>query len=267
MNEKIFTWNINSATNRSISTPEFVGEEIERQDSDFLILTEFCKTKNHEEFIQKHLVDNGYGYILSNNLSKHNDILIAWKRDKYNAVNEEKGILTNETTPNFAYVVLKDSSGFEFVLAGVRITIESYENRAKQYRFVLDSLKTFSRVVIGGDFNCLRRGTTEQRWNISLLSEMSRQAEFKLITPNGQSIYAEKAINTAYEFAEDHFVVKGMDLTNEIYDRSFTDRNSNIYLHGRNFSVYDFGLKRNIWSINVGSGIPDHAILSATMNW
>lgn len=108
----------------------------------------------------------------------------------------------------------------------------------------------------------MRRGTTELRWNISLLSEMSRQAGFKLITPNGQSIYAEEAINNAYEFAEDHFAVKGMDIANEIYDRSFTDRNSNIYLHGRHFSVYDSGLRRNIWSINVGSGIPDHALLT-----
>ena len=146
MSKKIFAWNINSATNRSISTPEFVGEEIEHQDSDFFILTEFCKTKNHEDFIQKYLIGNGYGYILSNNPPKHNDILIAWKMDKYNVANENGNILTDATTPNFAYVVLKDSNGFEFVLAGVRITIESYKNRAKQFRFVLDSLKPFSRV-------------------------------------------------------------------------------------------------------------------------
>ena len=267
MSKKILAWNINPATNRNISTPEFVGEEIKHQESEFIVLTEFCKTKNHEDFIQKYLIENEYDYILSNNLPKHNDILIAWKKDKYDITNKKENILTNRTTPNFAYVVLKDKYGLEFVLAGVRITIESYENRAKQFRLVLDSLKSFSRVVIGGDFNCLRRGTPETNWNISLLSKMSKQDGFKLVTPNGQSIYAERAINTDYEFAEDHFVIKGIEITNERYDRSFTDRYCDIYLHGRDFSIYDFGLKRNIWSVNVGSGIPDHAILLATINW
>ena len=265
MSKKICVWNINSATKKNIFTPEFVGEEIKYQDSDFFILTEFCKTQNYERFIQKHLVKNGYDYILSNNSSNHNDILVAWKKDKYSEVIKENNILTNKTTPNFAYVVLKDTKGFEFVLAGVRITIESYENRKKQLRFVLNSLKSFRRVIIGGDFNCLRRGTTEHKWNISILSQISKQAGFKLVTPTGQSIYEENAINEEYEFAEDHFVVKDMLIENEAYDRDFTGRNKDVYIHGKNFSIYDFGLKRNIWSINVGSGIPDHAILSGSI--
>ena len=45
MSKKILAWNINSATNRNISTPEFVGEEIKHQESEFIVLTEFCKTK------------------------------------------------------------------------------------------------------------------------------------------------------------------------------------------------------------------------------
>ena len=51
MSKKICVWNINSATNKNIFTPEFVGEEIEYQDSDFFILTEFCKTQNYKSFI------------------------------------------------------------------------------------------------------------------------------------------------------------------------------------------------------------------------
>ncbi len=267
MNKKICSWNINSATNRNIFTPKFVGEEIVWQNSDFFILTEFCKTKNYESFINKYFVENGYNYILSNNPPKHNDILIAWKKDKYDKDLENANIQTNETIPNFAYVVLRDKKGLIFVLAGVRITIESYENRAKQFDFVLNSLNSYERVIIGGDFNCLRRGTKETNWNIKVLSQKSEENGFSLVTPKGQSVYAEKAISTEYEFAEDHFLIKGIKMTNEEYDRSFADRNSNIYLHGRNFSVYDYLLRRNIWSINVGSGIPDHAILIADINF
>lgn len=261
MNKKIFVWNINSATNRNIFIPDFVGEEIQQQSNEFIILTEFCKTKNYKEFIHKYLIKNGYNYIISNNPPKHNDILLAWNKHKYDVVKEEKNIITDKNIPNFAYVILKNQKGLEFVLAGVRITIETYDNRVNQLRFALNRLQSFSRVVIGGDFNCLRRKTSETKWNITVLSEISKEVGYKLITPEGQSIYAEKACCESYEFAEDHFVVKGIEIENEIYDRSFTDRNNNVYLHGRNFSVYNSALRRNIWSINVGTGIPDHAIL------
>ena len=260
MNAKILVWNINSATNRNISTPDFVGEEIQKQKSDFIVLTEFCRTKNYEEFCQKY-IDSCYNYIISNNPLSHNDVLVAWKKDKYDMISFENTVITNKVTPNFAYVVLKDRNGFEFVLAGIRITIESYDNRAKQLQFALDRLKSFPHVVLGGDFNCLRRKTSKIKWNIRILSRKSAQYGFDLITPIGQSIYAEAACCESYEFAEDHFLVKGLEIKNEIYDRDFTTRNNSVYLHGRNFYVYDFALKRNIWSVDVGSGIPDHAML------
>ena len=262
--KKIIVWNINSATNKKIITPDFVGEELQEQNSDFIVITEFCKTKNYQDFLKKYL-DNDYNYIITNNSVRHNDILVAWEKDKYDVVKREDNIVTNQVIPNFAYVVLKDKNGLEFVLAGVRITIESYENRVKQLLFVLNSLKAFPHVVLGGDFNCLRRKTLEEKWNIKVLSRLSKQNGFNLITPEGQSIYSEKAFSEAYEFAEDHFVVKGLKIKNEIYDRNFAIRNRDVYLHGKNFLVYDIGLKRNIWSIDVGSGIPDHAILSGNI--
>lgn len=266
MSKKICVWNINSATNKNIFTPKFVGEEIEYQDSDFFILTEFCKTQNYKSFIQTYLVNKGYDYVLSNNPANHNDILVAWKRDRYTVLEKVNNIETDHITPNFVYVKLKDTNGFEFVLAGVRITTEKhYENRKKQLRFVLDSLKLYDRVIIGGDFNCLRRKTTRKEWNISILSQISKQSGFKLVTPKGQSIFEENAISEEYEFAEDHFVVKNMLIENEVYDRDFTDRYKDVYTHGKNFSVYDFASRRKMWSINFGSGIPDHAILSGSV--
>ena len=266
LNGKICVWNINLATNTNIWIPEFVGKEIERQESDFVILTEFCKTIKHENFIQRFFIDNGYDYVLSNNSMKHNNIFVAWKRDKYTVVNSETNIKTNQTTPNIVFVVLKDSKGIEFVLAGVRITTESYENRAIQWDSALEVLKSFPRVIVGGDFNCLRRGTSESRWNIFELAQKSQNRGFNLVTPKGQSIYAEIAQRRENEFAEDHFVAKGIEITDEKYDRSFMDRNTDVYLHGKNFTIYDKELKRNIWSIDVGSGIPDHAMLLGTIN-
>lgn len=111
----------------------------------------------------------------------------------------------------------------------------------------------------------MRRGTSEYKWNMSILSQICEQAEFKLVTPKGQSIYEENTKNEEYEFAEDHFVLRNMAIENEVYDRDFTDRNRDVYIHGKNFSVYNSALRRKIWSINVGSGIPDHAILTGNI--
>ena len=266
MTEKILTWNINSATNRNIITPHFVGKEIQIQNSDFFILTEFCKTKNHQEFCKEY-IEKDYNYIISNNPSKHNNILIAWRKNKYDLIKVENNFITHETIPNFAYVILKNKKGLEFVLSGIRITIEDYENRAKQLLFALDNLKDFQNVVLAGDFNCLRRETLETKWNIKVLSKQCINYGFKLITPNGQSIYTKKARDRAHEFAEDHFIVKGIDVLNPTYDRSFTTRNSNIYLFGENFCVYDYNFNKTLWSIEVGSGNPDHAILFGNMSF
>lgn len=260
MKEKILVWNINLATNRNIEIPDFVGEEIKRQNSDFIILTEFCKTKNYEGFCRKFLEDNGYIYTISNNSDKHNDILIAWKQEKFQLIEIKNEFQTTETTPNFTYVLLKNKHGLEFVLAGIRITIENnYENRKKQFEFALNELRNYSCVIIGGDFNCFRRGTLQSEWNLAVLSETSEKAGFALITPKGQSIYAEKAKSEDYEFAEDNFIVKGMTIENELYDRDFALKYSHVYLYEKNFSVYD---SKNKWSIAIGSGIPDHAILN-----
>ena len=264
---KISTWNINSATNKNILTPNFVGEEIKNQDSDFFVLTEFCRTKNYLEFCEAYFLNNGYEVMISDNVPNHNDILIAWKKDKYECVNVVGNIKTTATTPNFAYVILRDLDGREFALAGVRITIENYYNRKMQFKYVLKELRSFPRVVIAGDFNCLRRGTSEEIWNIGVLYRLCKENHYELKTPKGSSIYTEKSASEKYEFAEDHFIVKGIDLKNEIYDRNFTEKHPEIYLYDKDFAVYDRNLRRNIWSVTCGSGIPDHAILTGFISF
>ena len=110
---------------------------------------------------------------------------------------------TNEERPNFAYVELQDkNSEQKIVIAGIRITIESPSNRQKQFKYVLNCLKKFesNRIIIAGDFNCLRRDTFVKEWNLNVLSDMSKNEMYNITTPEGQSIYAEKASRTEYEF-------------------------------------------------------------------
>lgn len=266
MKNKISAWNINLATNTDTIIPNFVGEEILKQDSDFFVLTEFCKTKNHQQFCKTIFLDNGYEIIISNNAINHNDILISWKKDKYKLIETGEDIKTTPVIPNFSYVVLENLDGIKFVLAGVRITIEKYCNRKEQFKYVLKQLHSYEHVIIAGDFNCLRRGTHQKIWNINILNKLCKENKYELKTPKGSSIYTENALSKKYEFAEDHFVTKGVVLENEMYDRNFTEKFKDIYLHNRDFTLYNYKLKKNIWSIRCGSGVPDHAILTGFVN-
>ena len=65
-------------------------------------------------------------------------------------------------------------------------------------------------------------------------------------------------------FQEDHFLVsKGIEVNDVHYCRNFAKCNSDIYLHGEDFQVYNSQIRTVTWTIPFGSGVPDHAMLIA----
>lgn len=264
---RFFEWNINLASNitGSAKIPNFVGDEIVNCNADFFALTEFNKTENYFSFIEEYIKSKGYDYIITNNHEyKQNDVLLCWKRDLYDLIEIMDEIVTNgnNNIPNFAYVKLKrKSDGGEFVFAGARITLMDYSKRKEQFEFILNKLKPFDKVILVGDFNCLRRGTNEMNYNLRVMNDLCKIHDFELYTPNGQSIFQEQAKNTEFEFAEDNVVARGIIISDYYYNRDFATKYSDIYINGKNFSIYDSRLRKNIWNIVIGSGIPDHAIL------
>lgn len=78
---------------------------------------------------------------------------------------------------------------------------------------------------------------------------------------NGSSIYQK---NNYILFQEDHFLVsKGIEVNDVHYCRNFAKCNSDIYLHGEDFQVYNSQIRTVTWTIPFGSGVPDHAMLIA----
>lgn len=275
---KIIEWNINQATNKNGENiiPRFVASEIEEQDADIVVLTEFCFCSNAKRFLTSVFNKNGYDYFpkepTQNTKNKQNEVIIAWKKAAF-SLGDTPFCLTSSfdnNVPNFTSVTLKNENNIIFTIAGARITMAlkikhntDYEKQAelrkKQMEQIYNELKSKNKVIVAGDFNNYRRGTSLS-WNINQLT--CDQKEYICHTPTGQSINAEKVFSTAYEFAEDHFITKSIELTDEQYDRNFTSKSPCVYIHNKDFSVYDKELKKDIWTITFGCGVPDHAIIT-----
>lgn len=278
--------NLNQATDAygRNHIPNFVGEMMVDKNPDLIVLTEFCFCKNAKEFLEKYLVSRGYDYFPKENIynayNGQNMVFLAWRKNCFEPVGSIKEAAWHAYTtkgnnvPNYARIYLKDKQGIEFAFTGIRITMameitagekeeelrkQQYQEQARlrreQMEYVLQSLKGIPNVIIAGDFNNYRRGT-DLVWNVN---NLNCGLAFDVYTPEGQSIYGEHASSIEYEFAEDHFMATGCTVSSYQYDRSFTDKCPEVYIHGKSFCLYKD--KKMIWSIPCGSGYPDHAIL------
>ena len=272
----ILEWNINQATNISNKNliPEFVVDEIIKNNPDIFILTEFEKTRNYEDIVSQ-FKDNGYDFEITNNITcKQNEVLIAWKSDKF-TINRNKieKPLANDDMSEVLIVPLK-WKGIKFIVTGLRIKLfnNDYLMRKKQLENVMDLIdKKFSDYkywIIGGDFNNNKSDYINcqwgDKWSLGVIDSISKKYNCTRKTPDsteGSSIYNK---NNYILFQEDHYIVsKGVEVNNVHYCRNFTKCNSDIYLHGEDFQVYNSQLGTVTWTIPFGSGVPDHAMLIA----
>lgn len=179
----------------------------------------------------------------------------------------------DHSVPDFLEVKCETKNNEKFVIVGMRIHAVNIKDSEKEneFRFVLDKVKEEKNVIICGDFNNNRRGFIEDnKWNIRMIDEIIKNYDFHRKTPNGSSIYEEKKTNDAYEFAEDHFFIKGNSiqwtgLNN--YSREFCNKSSSIYRWKHDFQLYlgkdELGISRYE---NIQPPYPDHAILSGSFS-
>lgn len=259
---KVMEWNINQRSGYgSKCIPEFVSDEIIAQKADVIVLTEFFRCSNAEDFLKKTFSDNGYGYETSTNEGT-NEVVIAWLNSKFIKIDVDKSAVTmqNNNVPNYLRVDLMELDGDVFSVVGARIRIVSSLQRKEEMRFILEKLKEISNpVILIGDFNNNRRSTIEPDWSLKVIDEMIAEENFTRYTPSGQSIYQENALRGYdYEFPEDHIMVRDMIIDEESYDREFVYRALEYYPWGKDFEYYDYKMKRKE---SVRPGYPDHAIV------
>ncbi|AEN77683.1 hypothetical protein [Ligilactobacillus ruminis] len=279
MKYKVLEHNVNQATNKDgkNSLPAVIVTEIHEEKPDLGSLPEFAFCKNYMQFFDDAFGDE-YDYYpkepTANTDNKQNELLLFWKKEKFEAVLDSAQ--TTEVTwennmPNFTSVILKEKdTEKEFLFCGLRITMArcidnnaSKAEQQKQYKqqaalrreqmeYVLSVTDKCEHVLIVGDFNNYRRGVDLEEWNVGCIN--CGKQDYTVYTPNGQSIYKEDAMSDDYEFPEDHIVSRGIEVSNYRYDRKFIKWDtSGIYKKaGTDFSDWSYL-----------HGYPDHATLIA----
>ena len=265
MSRKVLGWNINQRSGLGKEIPEFVLQELLEQDADVIVLTEVVKNDSLLVFLQK-MHEAGYESAISRN-ENTNEVCILWKVEYYQLLNVDDCLITakENDNPNYLMVELKDQNDKKFNVVGYRIRVGSkestneYEGRARQMKIVTEKLALLNGpTMVVTDSNNLRRGATRKEWNLSILDSMLAAAGFKRNTPEGSSIYVETAVSPEYEFAEDHIITKGVDVTDVLYDRDFVKRDVSVYKWGKDFSERIEGTNKYR---QIRVGFPDHAII------
>ncbi|MEK5217780.1 endonuclease/exonuclease/phosphatase family protein [Psychrobacillus sp. FSL H8-0487] len=268
---KIIEWNINQRLNYSKKDmPEWIADVIKQRQADIVILTEFFQGNNWGE-IKKKSFGDAYYFLTSNNFQGgNNDVAIAIKKENLEVIYSKSFLSVNHNVADHLEVKCKTKDNKEFLVVGMRIHASaSHDEKLEEMMLVMDSVRDEKVVIIGGDFNNNRRGfNAPEGWHLEKLDEILSD-KFKRYTPRGSSIFSENPFNSNsdYEFASDHFLIKGIDddkIFLKDYNRDFTEKDKQVYKWGRDFNIYlgkDEKGKNKYDSVN--PPYPDHAILIA----
>lgn len=257
-NLKIMVWNINQRSNfrGKKKLAPIIFDEINENNADIVILTEFVKLENYSQFIEQ-LETINYTVMCDPRDSKVNQILIAVK-NKIIGDNpfkiETLPNIDSETQlfPNFLHVSFKYQNE-KLNIIGTRIRIKNSSSLDFQERKLqLDTLTSYldtlgGAVLVAGDWNngyfkdeetpLSYSGKSREFYSYPLLREETNSINFEIHTPEESTSWKN--------FKLDHILTKGLNLINPMYSWNFT--------------------KRESYQPNT-LGIPDHAILTATIS-
>ncbi len=256
---KFIEWNINQRSNYGNKNyiPDYISEEINKENADVVILTEFYKTSRWEEFATR--LQSYNVFTTDNSKNGQNDVLIAIKK-KYTI----KDIYDMESTdsnnnPNYLRVDIEYKGNIVSII-GTRICVDSYDynnkielenemkSRSEQFKIFIDNIALLSNFVIGaGDFNNNRRNSENNTWSLNFMKDTLTNTKINLHTPYGASF---NPLNKN-EYALDHlFASNEITVKNICYSWSFMYKHE-IYENGKNYKV--------------DNPFPDHAILIANV--
>lgn len=267
MELKIIEWNINQRMNFSNrNMPSWIAEVITEEDADIVTLTEVYKGNNWEDVKKAAFNSNYVVFETSNQSAGQNDVVIAININKLNVIYAKTYYPSTQGIPDYLEVKCKvRETGTEFIFIGIRIhALVSNNVKRAELEHLMTVVKNESKVIVCGDFNNYRRGFIDKTWCLEEISNICRENNFVMKTPDGSSIYDEKPKDMNYEFPEDHFLLKGIEDRNFTlfpYNRDFVEKD-NIYIWERDFQVYlgrDYN-GNNIYD-SVPTPFPDHAIL------
>ena len=202
---KLLIWNINQRAGFGESFyPKFVLNCFNKE-FDIIIFTEFYKHNDWEKIF----LNEKYLFETSDNGNKHNEIMIAYNKEKYSKIGNKYTWKSDydKDLPDYLDICLKDNYGDIFMVVGTRILVDYYdyknanslnkemEARARQGKKIVDRINELNeknyKIVGGGDFNVGRRNNQNEYWNKFFFEEKLPNM-INVVVPKGVSHQAYK---------------------------------------------------------------------------
>lgn len=258
---EIMAWNIHGAGGYgNYAIPNFVADKILNKNVDIAIIVEFITGKGWDYLIGT--LEKSYDIFISPYTSGINQVMIALKKEKGFEV---KRILTEnpieKEKPEFLQVET-ELEGKSFAIIGVRIKTQGTNKQIdSQFEFLKDHLKTLenSNVLCAGDFNV---------WKTPLSKKLKLDItpEYNIFTPEysmvdgdfntldtWSAVIKNSKTNVVGKALIDHIIAKGLGIKDLKYSWDFvSEKNGYGNLKPEDYKSHLVGL-------------PDHAILSATV--
>ena len=258
---EIMAWNIHGAGGYgNYAIPNFVADKILNKNVDIAIIVEFITGKGWDFLIGT--LETSYDIFISPYTSGINQVMIALKKEKGFEV---KRILTEnpieKEKPEFLQVET-ELEGKSFAIIGVRIKTQGTNKQIdSQFEFLKDHLKTLenSNVLCAGDFNVWKNPLSKK---LNITSKYIFTPEYSMVDGDFNTLDTWSAViknsktNVVGKALIDHIIAKGVGIK-EVIDLKYSwDFVSEKNSYGN--------LKPEVYKSHL-VGLPDHAILSATV--
>lgn len=280
-NLKLMGWNINQRSNFANNTiiPPVVIITIKEMKADIIVLTEFFKVKNYNDFVSD-LEKENYTVFLDPRKAEENinQVLIAITNKLDTKKSGKVEWLSSDikgANPNFLKIEVSHNNE-SLTIIGTRIRVDDcsntdFINRKSQFNSLLshigDNTRCLEKVIVIGDFNhgAIKNESNEnydyadnvrKDYNYQMIRRLFQTISYDTHTPN-YGKYGDKFSwvmkNPVIKIKEDHIISKGVSINCVDYNWDFVTSNNG---YGK--------LKPEDYKSHL-TGLPDHAILVASM--
>ncbi len=279
---KIAEWNVNFKIGTEVKIADFVQDYI-KSEFDIIVFTEIVKTKSVINLMKKMGEYNFYESVYEEG---KNQVIIAAKKElhitsvitQFPRSKDYSGII-----PDFLQIEMLIENE-KYCIIGTRIKIkklseDDYEKRMKQVEKLLEYIKKEviepnKKIVILGDFNNgmirenkVYEGNCARIYNYHKIEDEFEKNGFKICPPKGYSSWGLQFHKGDFAYGyikNDHMIISNninIDDVNSQYDWRFVNEHKDIFKNmdreKQENSEYE--------QIIVTQGIPDHALLKATI--
>lgn len=257
---KLKSWNINQRSGNSIlpDIPDFVAEELLKDDPDVIVVTEFYKIEDWQKTFESKF--EKYNTLVTDN--PYNEVFLAVKkRYQISSVFSWESDY-DKNLPDYIEVIVRNEDK-RIAILGCRILVDSnkvkkygtpvYDEelkcRQKQFITITNRIKGILEedediLIVGmGDFNTGSRNNVNKNWSRSVMESCLDKLHVRLYTPDGQS-------HLGYCCPDLLFASKDVVIEAGPYGWDFTKNDLFIYPQGEHTK-------------NITVGYPDHGIISA----